>query len=87
MMRGKSYSEDHGCVDKELIMITYHTHPHLKKDNAMVYYYTEKATRTTSYAASINPYHNNNNGRNTFIKLVSQYAGEDKWQKLLKDSA
>ena len=36
---------------------------------------------------SINPNHKKNNGRSTFISLFAQHSGEDKWQKLLKDSA
>ena len=40
-----------------------------------------------SYADSIKPYHQNNNGRGTFIALIAQYAREDKWQKLLKDKS
>ena len=53
MMRGKSYSEEHGSVDKELIMRASHTHPRFKEDNSKVYYYIKEAKMTTRYAASI----------------------------------
>ena len=51
-----------------------HTHTHI---------YTH--TSTTRYSVSINPYHNKKNGRDAFLAHVSQYEGEDKRQKLLKD--
>ena len=38
-----------------------------------------------SYTDSINSYHKKQNGRDAFIAILSQYAVEDKWQKLLKD--
>ena len=74
-------------MEKEIIISASHTQPHFKEDNSNVYYYTEEAASTMIYATSINPYHNNNNVRDTFLSLIAQYAGEDKWQKHLKDSA
>ena len=37
IMRGKSYSEDHGFVEKELITRDSHTNPHFKEHNSKVY--------------------------------------------------
>ena len=59
-------------------MIASHTHPHFKEDNSKVYYYIHEATRTTSYDASIKPYHKYNNVLDTFLTLVSKYVGGDK---------
>ena len=39
------------------------------------------------YSKKIKPYHKKNNEKDLFHTLFSQYAGEDKWQKLLKDSS
>ena len=73
-------------MEKDLVMRASHTHPNFKEDNSNLYYYIEKATRSPRYAASINPYHKNNNGRDAFIAFVDQYTGEDNMQKLFTDS-
>ena len=50
----------------------------------MVYYHLEKATRGTSYAASIKPFTRAKDGRGAWKALPSQYAGKDKWEAEIK---
>ena len=87
MIRGKSYSEYHGSVERERIMISSNIHPNFKEYHSKLYYYIYYKTRTTSYDESIKSDQKPNNGRDTFIALVAQYAVENKWQKLLKYSS
>ena len=69
MIRGKSYSEEHGYIEKEIIIRASHTHPYFKEEKSKVYQYIEKETSTTSYAALIKPYHKKKNVRDSFLKL------------------
>ena len=41
MVRGKTFSEMHVFVDKNIITIASHTHPNLNEDNGRLYYYIE----------------------------------------------
>jgi hypothetical protein len=86
LMNNQPFSTVHGSVEAELIARASHDHALFKDDNALVYYYIEEATRTTVYAASIKPFQRTKNGRGAFTAMLSQYAGEDKWRALIKDS-
>jgi hypothetical protein len=55
-----------------------------REDNLSVYYKLEEATRATSYAASIKPFQKMKNGRDAWLALSNQYAGEDKWEAKIK---
>ena len=83
MIREKSYYEDHGFFRR----IKLREPPILN----LISRGGIKATKK-SYYALINPYmkkkkKKKKNGRDTFITLVAKYAGENKLQKLLEDSA
>ena len=49
-----------------------------------VYYTLDESTRSTSYAASIKPYQRTNNGREAWLALSRQYAGNDKRESEIK---
>ena len=51
MVRGKSYYEENGYVEKEIIVTAHHNNHHFKEDNSRVYYYIEEETRTPGYYA------------------------------------
>ena len=57
------HSTEHGSVEEELIARASHTHALFRDDNSVVYYHLEKATRGTSYAASIKPFTRATDGR------------------------
>jgi hypothetical protein len=89
LMNNQPFSTAHGSVEQaKLIARASHDHALIKDDNALVYYYIEEATRTTVYATSIKPFQRpTKNGRGAFVTaMLSQYAGEDKWRALVKDS-
>jgi hypothetical protein len=44
----------------------------------------EESTQGTSYLASLKPYQRTKDGKCTFEAIISQYAGEDKWESKLK---
>ena len=78
------HSTEHGSVEEELIARASHTHALFRDDNSVVYYHLEKATRGTSYAASIKPFTKAKGGRGAWKALISQYAGKDKWEAEIK---
>ena len=43
-------------------------------------YALEEAMRSTSYAASIKPFHRSKNGHSALLALMNQYAGNNKWE-------
>ena len=53
MARIKSYSEEHGSVEKYIIKRSPHTHPHFKEDKSNMHYYIEYTTRTMRYSEPI----------------------------------
>ena len=78
------HSNEHGSLKGELISHLSHTHPMFRVDNEMVYDHLEVATRSTINTASIKPFLRTKNGRAAYQALISQHAGEDKWEKELK---
>ena len=78
------HSTEHGSVEEELIARASYTHELFRDDNSLVYYHLEKATRGTSYAASIKPFTKAKDGRAAWKALTSQYAGKDKWEAEIK---
>ena len=78
------HSTEHGSVEEELIARASHTHALFRDDNSVVYYHLEKATRGTSYAASIKPFQKVKDGQGAWKAFTSQYAGKDKWKAEIK---
>jgi len=62
-----------------------HTHALFRDDNAKVYHYLEEATRTTIYSATLTPFKRRKDGRGAYLALLSQHAGDDKWEKELRN--
>jgi hypothetical protein len=81
---GQPFSTESGSLDAELIARASHAHALYRDDNAALYYKLEEATRSTLYADSIKPFQRAKNGRGAWLALISQYAGEDKWDGEIK---
>jgi hypothetical protein len=81
---GQPHSTEAGCIERELIDRASHNHPLFRDDSATVYYKLEEATRGTSFAASIKPFQRTKNGRGAYNAIISQFAGEDKWEGEIK---
>ena len=71
-------------MEGDMIARASHSSCLYETDNASVYYKLEEAVRATIYAASIAPFQKKKNGRSAFLALVSQYAGDDKWELEIK---
>ena len=48
-------------------------------NNALAYFKLEEVTRGTSYVNSIKPFQRNKDERGSFLSLLHQYCGKDKW--------
>jgi hypothetical protein len=81
---GAPHSTENEAIETELIARASHGHPLFRDDNSAVYYKLEEATRATAYAASIKPYQRTKNGRDAWLALSNQYAGNDKWEAEIK---
>jgi hypothetical protein len=76
---GTPRSTEHKAIKTELIARAFHGHPLFREDNSSVYYKLEEATRATSYAALIKQYQSRTkNGREAWLALSNQYAGNNK---------
>ncbi len=88
MAHGTPHSAEHESIEEELRMRTSHTGTPFTKDNELVYYFLEQATRGTSYNASVKPFGNTRsgkkNGRAAWFALTKQYCGKDKWEAEIK---
>jgi hypothetical protein len=74
------YSADHGSAEGEMIARASHNHPLFRDDNSAVYYLLQEATRSITYAPTIKPFQCAKNGKGAWNSLITQYAGDDKWQ-------
>ncbi|KAL3933286.1 MAG: hypothetical protein SGARI_003740 [Bacillariaceae sp.] len=83
---GKPHSEEYGSVEAELVARASHTHSLYRDDNATVYHDLEVACRGTIYAATIKPFKRSRNGRGAWESLKNQYAGDDKYQLMIKSN-
>jgi hypothetical protein len=81
---GAPHSTEHEAIEAELNARAGHGHALFREDNSAVYYKLEEATRATPYAASIKPFQRAKNGREAWLALSSQYAGNDKWEAEIK---
>jgi len=81
---GQPHSQEHGSVELELVTCTSHTHALFCDDSVTVYYKLEEATRLMQYAASIKPFQHNKDRHGAWIAIVSQFAGNDKWEAKIK---
>ena len=61
-----------------------HTHPLYQRDNDQLYSMLEAATRGTAYEATIKPFRMAHNGRGAYLALISQHAGKDTWDSVLR---
>ena len=83
-LRQQPFSDDFGSVEEELIGRATHSHPLYCDNNATIYFFLEEATRSATYASSIQPYSQRKDGRNAWLALTNQYAGKDNWSAELK---
>lgn len=74
------YTTEHGSVMDDLVNRASHANGLFPADSAEVYYKLEEATRGTPYADSIKPFQHRKQGREAFLALIAQYAGNDKWE-------
>jgi hypothetical protein len=84
LMAGQPHSTEAGSVEMELTLRASHIHPLFRGDNESVYHRLEETTQVTSYTASLKPYQRTNDGMGAFQAIISQYAGENKWESELK---
>jgi hypothetical protein len=84
LAQNQPHFSEHESVTRELVARASHEHALFRDDNASVYHYLEEATRTTAYAASINPFQRRKDGRGAWLALLRQYAGNDKWEAEIK---
>ena len=84
LANNQPYSEEHGSVKADMIAHASQNHELYPADNAVVYFKLEEATRGTTQADAISPFQKKKDGRAAFLALLSQYAGSDKWESILK---
>ena len=61
-----------------------HTHGLYAADNAAIYFKLEEATQGMTQADTIPPYQKKKDVRAAYLALLSQSAGLDKWEAILK---
>ena len=77
------YSTLAGSVAGEQAIRLSHTHPLFRYDNKKFYGILEEAVRGTVYEATIKPFQRRADGRSSYLALIAQHAGRDKWIAIL----
>jgi hypothetical protein len=77
---GAPHSAEHAAIETELIDRASHGHAFFREDDSAVCHKLEEATRATMCAASIKPFQRTKNGRDAWLALSNQCAGDDKWE-------
>jgi hypothetical protein len=81
---GTPHSTEHKLIETELIARGSHVHPLFREDNLTVHHKLEEVTRATSCSALIKPSQRAKNGRDAWLALSNQHAGNDKWEAEIK---
>lgn len=71
-------------MERELIERMPHTNAFYAADNKTLFQLIEEVTRNTSLTGTIEPFRKHFNGRGAVLAIVSQHAGQDKWQTCLE---
>ena len=82
----KAHTTEHGSVAKDLVAFATHAHPRYQDGNMEVYNLLEKATRGSQYASTLKAYQREKDGHAAMSSIMSQFAGQDKWDAKLKSS-
>ena len=83
LVLNRPYSTLTGWVAGEQALQLSHTHPLFRDDNEQFYGILEEALRGTVYEATIKPFQRLANGRGSYLALIAQHAGRDKWIAIL----
>ena len=79
------YSETGESARGEMVRRLSHTHPLYREDNNLLFSLLDEATRGTIYSPTIKPFARTSNGRSAWQAIISSHAGDDKWEKIMKD--
>ena len=83
-LEANSYYGASGSLLDELIARLPHTGAIYKNDNATVYMLVEKAARGTSVESTVKAFSRRKDGRNAFLALISNHAGDTKYRSIQK---
>ena len=81
-----SYFGSSGSLLAELEKRLPHEGTIYKTDNASVYMMIEKATRDTSVASTVKAFSRTKNGRDAYLALIANHAGDEKYRAITKKS-
>ena len=84
LVLNRLYSTLAGSVAGEQALRLSHTHPLFRDDNKQFYGILEEAVRGTVYKATIKPFQRLVDGRGSYLALITQHAGRDKWIAILR---
>ena len=79
-----SYFGKSGSLQGELAARLPHTGPIYKHDNASVFILIEKSSRNTSVESTVKAVARKKDGRDDFLAIVANHAGETKYRAILK---
>ena len=84
LVLNRPYSTLVGLVTGEQALQLSHNHPLFRDDNKTFFGILEEAVRRTVYEATINPFQRRVDGRGSYLALIAQHAGRDKWIATLR---
>ncbi len=79
---GQPHSASGGSILADLTSRLSHASALYARDDAAIFSALEEATRGTKYANAIKPYESRRDGRSAYLALLSNHAGDDKWDAI-----
>ena len=83
LVLNRPYSALAGSVAEEQSLQLSHNHPLFRYDNEQFYGILEEEVRGTVYEATIKPFQRLTDGRGSYLPLIAQHSGRDKWIAIL----
>ena len=86
LVLNRPYSTLAGSVVGEKALRLSHNNPLFKDDNEQFYGILEEAVRGMVYEATIKPFQRRADGRGSYLALIAQHKGQDKWIAIMRTS-
>ena len=84
LVLNRPYSTLAGSVAGEQALQISHNNPLFRDDNEQFYGILEEAVRGTVFEVTIKPFQRRADGRGSYLALIAQHAGQDKWIAILR---
>jgi len=84
LQAGMPHSAVGGSIQADMKLRFSHNHPLYQMDNDVLYSLLDEAFRDSDFAMTIKPYERRRDGRGAYLSVMSNHAGDDKWDRIIE---